>query len=435
MRYWFMGIPVVLISDVDDVKKVLSCVSTQEKGILYDNLKPWLGTGLLTSNGEKWKSMRKIITPTFHFSILREYIPIFSKNAKIMLSLVDKCGDPKSCELTGFVTYCALDSISETSMGREINSQVTKSENEYVRAIFRMGQIVVERLFSPFLYSDFVFRMTPLGREMFNVIRILHGVTSKLIEDRKKQQQQQRESSVSESNAPVNLEEPAKKQTPFLDLLIEKQKIFKFSDTELRHEVDTILMAGHDTTSTALNWCFFELGHHESIQNKVHDELQRIFEGSQRDPTHQDLMKMEYLKRVLQETLRLYPSAPVISRKFDVDIQLKNYNVPAKTEVILLLYHIHRNPDIFPQPEVFDPDRFLPEVVNKRNSFAYIPFSAGPRNCIGQKYAMMQMLVLSSYVLRKYKIKTLTPRESVRPVPDVILRPNVQFRWQLTPRL
>lgn len=141
---------------------------------------------------------------------------------------------------------------------------------------------------------------------------------------------------------------------------------------------------GHDTTAAALTWSLFELGHHPEVQEHVYEELQKIFGDSDRPPTYQDLMDMTYLKRVVQEALRLYPSVPVISRRFETDMHLREYVVPAHTEIVLVLYHIHRNPDIFPEPEKFDPDRFLPEAVEKRHPFAYIPFSAGQRNCVGE---------------------------------------------------
>ncbi|EEB17117.1 cytochrome P-450, putative [Pediculus humanus corporis] len=417
-----------MISDVDDVKMILCNENDQKKGILYDNLKPWLGTGLLTSSGKKWKIMRKIITSAFHFSILRQYLEIFSKNSTVMMYNLSRCDIKKFFHLNNFITYCALDSIYETSMGTCINSQINKTESDYVKAIFRIGQIIVKRIFSPHLYADYLFNLSSLGRENSKLLKILHETTTNIIQERKKKMalENQRES--------FEINGGGERKMNFLNLLLEKQKIYKFSDVDIRYEVDTILMAGHDTTSTALNWCFFELGLNKKIQNKVHEELKNIFGDSNREPTYEDIIKMEYLKRVILETLRLYPSVPVISRKFDVDIRLKNYTIPANTEIVLMIFIIHRNSNIFPKPDKFDPDRFKLDVLKKRNPFAFIPFSAGSRNCLGQKYAMLQMLVLSSYILRKYKIKTINSRKTVKPVPDVILRPNVELKWKLIPK-
>lgn len=429
-RYWYSGVAVVVVSDIEDIQTVLGSRLNYTKGIMYKNIIPWLGTGLLTSAGHKWRTMRKIITPTFHFSILQGYVGIFNRNTEIMMDLIKNHKNKKDCDLTNFVTYCALDNVCETAMGTCINSQITGGDSEYVRAIFRIGKIVVERMFSPVLFTDHNFWLSSLGREQTKLLKVLHGFTSKIIQDRKKIMSV---SAREEKKEEEETNEYSKKKS-FLEMLLEKQESNSISDRDIREEVDTFLMAGHDTTAAALTWAFFELGHHHDAQEKCYEEMQKIFGDSDRDPTYQDLMEMSYLKRVLQETLRLYPSVPVISRKFNIDVQLKNYLVPANTEMVLVLYSIHRNPHFYPNPEAFDPDRFLPEVSEKRHPFAYVPFSAGQRNCVGQKFAMIQMLVIASSILRRYKIESLDPRESIKAVPEVILRPSKKLRWRLTER-
>lgn len=150
------------------------------------------------------------------------------------------------------------------------------------------------------------------------------------------------------------------------------------------------------------------LGSHPEEQEHAHQELRAIFQDSDRDPTATDLTEMKYLERVIKETLRLYPSVPFISRRLDEDVQLskklifmflkrcqiltsfifffsENYSVPAKSVVLISIYNVHRDPDNFSDPTKFVPDRFLPEAMRERNPYSYIPFSAGPRNCIGKK--------------------------------------------------
>ncbi|KAK6639165.1 hypothetical protein RUM43_007435 [Polyplax serrata] len=435
-RLWYSGIPVVLVSDLTDVQTVLSSRQANTKGIIYRNILPWLGSGLLTSSGKKWQTMRKIITPTFHFSVLHDYIDVFTKNAGVLLQVLDKESTREECDLPKFITHCALDNVCETAMGTCINALGAGCDSKYVQSIFRIGRIVVQRLFSPFLFANASFACSGMGWEHSRIVKLLHGFTTRIIKERKMLRESQK-GTIIDTTTNTDTDECGnmyKKKRSFLDMLLESQDCYSLSSRDIREEVDTFMFEGHDTTSASLNWTLFELGHHLEIQERCFQEMERIFGDSDRCPTYHDLMEMSYLKRVIQEALRLYPSVPVISRKFDVDLQLKEYLVPAKTEIVLVLYAIHRNPDVYPEPDKFDPDRFLPEAVESRHSFAYIPFSAGQRNCIGQKFAMLEELVILSSIIRRFKIKSLNDRESLRVVPELILRPHENLRFKLTKR-
>lgn len=130
-----------------------------------------------------------------------------------------------------------------------------------------------------------------------------------------------------------------------------------------------------------------------------------IFDGSTRKPTYNDVQEMKYLERVLKEVQRVYPSIPIIGRNIKKDLELQgNYIVPKGTQLCINIYSLHHNPNIWPNPEKFNPDNFLPEAIQSRSPYAFIPFSAGPRNCIGQKYAMLVMKVTLSTLLREFKI-------------------------------
>ncbi|KFM65250.1 Cytochrome P450 4c3, partial [Stegodyphus mimosarum] len=175
-----------------------------------------------------------------------------------------------------------------------------------------------------------------------------------------------------------------KKRKAFLDLLLDlhiKDNIL--SEQDIREEVDTFMFAGHDTTAMGISWALYNIGLRPDIQEAIHEELDVIFgNDDQRPITVEDVREMKYLECVLKESQRLYPSLPVIGRELEEDVVIDGYTVPAGTTCMLATFMLHRNPEIFPNPEVFDPDRFLPENCVGRHPFAYVPFSAGPRNCI-----------------------------------------------------
>ena len=171
----------------------------------------------------------------------------------------------------------------------------------------------------------------------------------------------------------------------FLDLLIEAHMNNELSKSDIVEEVDTFMFEGHDTVATNIAFCLYLLASHPEIQRKVQAEMDEIFgENTQNDPSYSDLSKMRYLEKCIRETLRLYPSIPVMSRRIqgDSDVHIDGYEVPPGTNVIMLNYHLHRDEDQFHDPDSFNPDRFS---VSNRDNYSYVPFSAGPRNCIGQK--------------------------------------------------
>lgn len=170
-----------------------------------------------------------------------------------------------------------------------------------------------------------------------------------------------------------------KKRLAFLDLLIEASKDGQILSTDdIREEVDTFMFEGHDTTSAAISWTLFLIGSDTRIQEKVIAELDEIMDGDRsRPPTMKELLDMKYLECCIKEALRLYPSVPMIARHIREEVKIDNYTIPVGTTAMIVTYMLHRNPEIYPTPEKFIPERFLPENCKGRHPYAYIPFSAG----------------------------------------------------------
>lgn len=227
-----------------------------------------------------------------------------------------------------------------------------------------------------------------------------------------------------------------KKRLAFLDLLIEASLDGKvLSNEDIREEVDTFMFEGHDTTSAAICWSLHLLGSHPEIQDRVVEELDSIFGDDKDRPfTMMDLLKMKYLECCIKEALRLYPSVPLIARQINEDVQLGEYTIPAGTTAMIVTYMLHRNPEIYPKPDQFNPDRFLPQNCYGRHPYAYIPFSAGPRNCIGQKFAILEEKSVLSSILRKYRVEAIDRREDLTLLGELILRPKDGIHLKIVPR-
>ncbi|MCB0112199.1 MAG: cytochrome P450, partial [Caldilineaceae bacterium] len=191
------------------------------------------------------------------------------------------------------------------------------------------------------------------------------------------------------------------------------------SDQELRNEVALLMFAGHDTTATALTWAFYLLSQNPEAEAKLHAELARELAG--RTPTMADLPRLSYTKMVIEETLRLYPPAWGVGRQsVDADL-VGGYAIPPNASLTLPFYVLHRDPRWWEDPERFDPDRFTPERSARRHKFAYLPFGAGPRQCIGNNFAMMEAQLVLATVAQRYRLK-LVPGHRVEPNPIFVLR-------------
>ncbi|KAL1473207.1 hypothetical protein MTO96_038843 [Rhipicephalus appendiculatus] len=184
-----------------------------------------------------------------------------------------------------------------------------------------------------------------------------------------------------------------------------------------------------------ISWALFLIGHHPEEQRKIHEELDQIFgDDKERYVNFEDLRQMKYLECAIKESLRIYPSVPMVTRKCEEPFQIDGATLPAGTMVQVAAYFLHRDPEVFPKPEEFHPERFFPENSKGRHPFAYAPFSAGPRNCIGQKFALAEEKIVIGNILRRFTIKSLDQRDQVEIVTEIVLRPRSGLRIKFTPR-
>ncbi|KAK7861805.1 hypothetical protein R5R35_000573 [Gryllus longicercus] len=417
------------MSDAEHVEAIFRSSVNIDKAFTYKFLEPWLGKGLLTSSGKKWHSHRKLITPTFHFKILEAFQEVFAEKSSILVQKLEKeVGNTEGFDVYPYITLCALDIICETAMGTEINAQ-EDSHSPYVSAIYRASELTLGRMLRPWLHSDFIYSLTRDGKKYKQCLNTLHSFTSKVINERK----------LSLMKKHYIEEEPdvlgKKRRKAFLDLLLEaSEEGGRLTDEEIREEVDTFMFEGHDTTSASLCWTLFLLGNYPQIQERVFEEQSEIFNGSDRLPTTQDVAEMKYLERVIKESLRLYPSVPFIGRALTEEVQVGEYLLPADTHVNIQIYHVNRDPKYFPNPDEFNPDNFLPEKVQGRHPYAYVPFSAGSRNCIGQKFALLEEKTVLSAVIRRFRVRALDRPADITLVAELVLRPLNGIRLVLERR-
>ncbi|CAL8091231.1 unnamed protein product [Orchesella dallaii] len=421
-------LPYVVVSDADNIEKLLSTTNHIDKGKYdYSLLHEWLGTGLLTAPRTKWSARRKMLTPSFHFKILEDFMPIFNEQATILLDcLSNKENDGKSFDIFPYITRCTLDIICETAMGKKINIQTSLENEDYFEAVNGMCELILQKNTQPWLRFAPIYYLSSVSRHERDYLKKLKGFTLSVIKSRKADRAT-RNSETRNSNKGESEGIYGKERKAFLDLLLDASENGNvLTDADISEEVDTFMFEGHDTTAANLGWTTMLLAAHPECQKKVHEELDEIFKDDPtRDVTTADVSKMKYLECCVKESLRLYPSVPLIMRQIDHDIKLGNGKVmPQGATAFIVIYFNHRDPAHFPEPLKFNPERFSIENSTKRHPYAYVPFSAGPRNCIGQKFALLEEKVVLAKLFRTYSMEVTEKMEDVIPVPDVILRPK-----------
>ncbi|XP_026829554.1 cytochrome P450 4C1-like [Ooceraea biroi] len=417
------------------IKTILNSTKYNTKGILYKFLRPWLRDGLLISKGGKWQERRKILTPTFHFNILKQFVDIMVEESNHMTKSLKDMEDSTVQDLQSFFSYHTLNIICETSMGTSLQNIDVAEQERYRNAIHVLTEILFHKIVRLWYHSEIVFWFSSKYKEQVKCLKILHSFTEKIIAERKRYHE-------STGGRYLNFENTAedndmigrrKKRLAMMDLMIAASNNNQMSDSDIREEVDTFVFEGHDTVAMALTFAVLLLAEHKDIQDRVRNEVNAVMEENGGKLTMTALQNLPYLERCLKETMRLYPSVYFIVRKLEEDVMLQSYLVPAGTEVTIDIIHLHQHPGFWPNPEVFDPDRFLPELAQNRHPFAYIPFSAGSRNCIGQRFAMMELKTVIGTLVHNFYLEPIDRLKDIRFFMDLIIRPKhpVRDMWDL----
>ncbi len=411
-------------------KKSSSFAKTTQtsKGDQFRFLRPWIGRGLIISEGEHWRRHRKLISPAFSPAILRSFLPSFNANVEIMLSRVSNSAT-KVLDLRPLVKDLALDIVTETTLGRAVGAQqVATNREEYIEPLDGALTCFAHRLMNPLHHLDLLYRLSGEGRKNTRVIRKVHRYVKKVVEERK--------SGKGDFVDPQStMSRTVKKRLPcFLDLLLKatQERPTEITERDILEEVNALMFAGQDSTSVAMTMALALVAGDQRVQGLIIKELEEEVFAEEADPvrcpiTGEHCRRMRYLEAVVKEALRLYTPAPNTAKKVveKEGIVVNGHRIPQGTSVLILYSLMHRDPVVFPQPDRFIPERFLePDTTFLDPTFAhfprpvpagaFIPFSTGPRVCLGLRYALLEMKAVLAGVFRRYHLKAVTPRDSMR---------------------
>jgi cytochrome P450 len=367
------------------------------KSSSYRHFKPVFGDGLPMQEGASWLKRRKLAGPAFSQSSLEQFAPIMIDQILEMLDQWEKnyLSRDQPFDITREMFTIALKIDTATLLSADIRPQFPV----LMQSITTMFRILERRIYSALPIPWQV--PTPTNLSFKKALNTLDNIILGCIEEHRKGN--------------------------YNDLLMrfinarDEDTNEAMSDRQVLGEARTALIAGHETTASALAWTFYMLCKHPAVERKVRAELEQVLRG--RLPKFSDLKELKYTRWTMLETLRLVPSGWLFSRRALEDDEVLGYRIPKDSSVNICPYALHRRLDFWPDPEVFEPERFSPEAEQNRSPYCFLGFGGGPRACIGGGFSLVESVLLLATTLQKYALE-LVPSQDVKPIPMLFLRPN-----------
>lgn len=398
---------VYLINRPDYIKDVLV---TNHKNFLkgrgLQRAKVMLGEGLLTSEGDLHLRQRRMMQPAFHRQRVAEY---GATMVEYGVRICERWRDGATLDMLEEMARLTLAIVSKTLFDADVESDAPD-----VGKALATSLLMFKRLTLPF--SELLEKLPlPSNRRFKESREYLDSIIYRIIEERRAS---------------------GEDRGDLLSMLLHAQDVegdgSGMSNRQLRDEALTIFLAGHETTANALTWTWYLLSQHPEVEEQLHAELDKVLNG--RLPTVDDLPHLCYTGMVLAESMRLYPPAWLLGRIAISDYRLGEYTVRAGATILMSQYIVHHDRRYYPDPFRFDPQRWTPEAKAARPRFAYFPFGAGPRQCIGESFAMMEAVLLIATLAQRWRMSHV-PAHKVEMQPLITLRPKYGMRMVLHQRV
>lgn len=399
---------VYLLTNPDEIKEVLVAKQAyfrKAKGL--QAARAVVGDGILTSEGKKHMRQRRLMQPAFHRDRIKEYADVMVRQGT---ELMAEWKDGEVRDIHQDMMKVTLAIITETMFGRTV-----KEDADKIGQAIDVGLRYVANKGTSFI--DIPLSVpTRSNREFLESSKVLDKTIYALIEERRKSGE--------------------KGRTDLLGMLLaarDEDDGEGMTDEQVRDEVMTIFVAGHETTANTMSWIFYLLATHPQAEQKLHEELAAVLGG--RIPAAEDVPNLPYTNLIVQETLRLYPAAWTINREVVEEVEIGGHTYQPGDTLMMSQYVMHRDARYYEDPDVFWPERFAGDLLKRIPAFAYFPFGGGPRVCIGNNFALMEAALLLATIAQQFKLRLAEPGYVVEPEPLVTLRPKHGLPLRLEKRV
>jgi cytochrome P450 len=386
------------VSDPEGIKRVLlDNASNYVKGDIWEKFKPLLGNGLLSSDGEFWKRQRKLAQPAFHRKNIEGMVDQIRGSASRVLGDWGRFEDGREFNIHEQMRKLTIAVSTSCFLGLDLSAEA----DDVGHALDLIHAEGLRRVFNLIPFRE---RMPlPGQRKALAALSFLDELVNRIIEKRRKSTELHQD---------------------FLSLMMRSKDEGSgevMTSTQLRDEVMTLFLAGYDTSANVLGWTWYLLLSNPEALERVRAEIDAVVGDA--EPRTEHLMSLSYLHRTLQEAMRLYPPVCTFSRSVVQDDEILGFRVRAGSVIAINPYMMHHHPKFWPDPERFDPDRFLESESAGRHKYLYIPFGAGPRGCIGRDFAMIELTMAIVMVLQRYSL-SLVPNQVVHKKATITLCPD-----------
>ncbi|CAH0559241.1 unnamed protein product [Brassicogethes aeneus] len=424
IRFWLGPNLFLIFKDPVHVEKILISTKVIAKADLLKYLKTFAGEGLITGSGIEWKVARKHIQPLYGQKFVTESIGISNKHInRFMEKLMERVDKPKSC-IHHAIHLCVADIIGEAILGVEIGAQKGRNK-EFIDASIKYYDVVYPRLVKPWLQNDFIFSMSHLKDKTDVYKATMNKFMDSVVENTRR---------IKKTGKSVVIDNFKPSINDLDKIFMENSKVLNYQN--YLHNLITLYAASEDTVAQIAAATCFCLGMYPECQEKATEEIRLLVGANKTNITFDDVIKLDYLDKCVKEALRLFPIAPFIARKVVSDFQIDKWTLPSNVSILISIFSLHLNPKEWEHPMEFYPEHFDFEAVEKRHPYSFIPFSAGPRGCIGKLYAQTSIKVLLVNILQRFKIeadgKYVDIYKHLRA--DISVRSKIGFPVKLTRR-
>uniref|UniRef100_A0A0C9R7N8 CYP4C1_13 protein n=1 Tax=Fopius arisanus TaxID=64838 RepID=A0A0C9R7N8_9HYME len=398
-RIWLGPLLKVVVPDPDDIQILITSTKSANKDDIYRMMEPGIIGALINANGSIYKAQKKLIQPMLNGSLVMDrFTKLFNfKSQTLVRQLEEKIGGGEF-DVRDYLAFYLGDITFETLLGRSAlleNGQVTPFLAETQIAL----HATTYRMARPWFYPYSIFRLTKLGSEYEEIIKRAHEFMDNEI------------SAAMRNHKPATTEDII--NMPTLHFLVDYMiKTNEITPENIRYQLINLFLGIFETVEGVACLMVLMIAMHPEVQRKAREEVLAVFKNE--TINEPETKQLHYVDMVIRETIRLFPVGPILPRKTTGDIKLSTCTVPKNCCVMMLPFAAHRDPKHWTEPDKFIPERFSPENSKDRHPFAYVPFSGGPRSCVGPRYAMILLKVMISSILRSYKLTTTMKLENLK---------------------